>query len=152
MSELRTALLFTISLKANKPQTLGKTPVGDRRVVAVAGGSFEGPRLKGTVEEGGSDWILARPDGSLQLNVRLVLKTDDGALIGMTYQGYRRGPAPVIERLNRGEKVDPSEYYFRTIIMFETSAPKYAWLNGIVAVATGDRRPDGPVYSVYEVL
>ena len=109
MSDVRTALLFTIKLHAGAPQMLGKTPFGERRVVAVTGGSFEGPRLRGTVEPGGSDWILVRPDGSLRLDVRLTLKTDDGALIGMTYAGYRHGPPAVIERLGRGEAVDASE-------------------------------------------
>jgi uncharacterized protein DUF3237 len=152
MSDVQTRLLFTIELTVGEIQAVGKTPLGERRVVPVKGGRFEGPRLKGTVAEGGSDWILARPDGALQLNVRLVLKTDDGALIGMTYQGYRHGPAAVMDRLNRGEKVDPSEYYFRTAPFFETAAPKYAWLNGIVAVALGHRPPTGPVYRVFEVL
>lgn len=153
MSDVRTTLLFTLKMSAAPPLMLGKTPLGDRRIVAVTGGTFEGPKLRGkVVEEGGSDWILARPDGSLQLNVRVTLKTDDGALIGMSYQGYRHGPAAVIERLNRGEAVDPSEYYFRTIALFETAAPKYAWLNGIVAVGVGRRPPEGPVYDVFEVL
>jgi hypothetical protein len=141
-----------MKLLADKPQVLGRTPMGERRIVAVSGGEFEGARLSGTVEPGGSDWIIVRPDGSLKLDVRLSLKTDDGALIGMTYTGYRYGPPEVIERLNRGEAVDPSHYYFRTIPLFETAAPKYAWLNNIVAVATGHRLPEGPVYHVYEVL
>src|SRR5512137_2080506 len=108
MDSVRTTLLFTVTFTTAPPQMLGKTPLGDRRVVVVTGGSFEGPRLRGTVEPGGTDWSLARPDGALQLDVRLCLKTDDGALIGMTYRGYRHGPAAVIERLNRGENVDPS--------------------------------------------
>src|SRR5579871_2073426 len=150
MDEIRTKHLFTIKLLTAAPQLLGRTPMGDRRVVAVTGGSFEGPRLKGIVEPGGSDWILGRPDGSLRLDVRLTLRTEDGALIGMTYAGYRHGPAAVIERLNRGEAVDPAEYYFRTVPLFETAAPAYAWLNNIVAVATGHRPPEGPVYRVFE--
>jgi hypothetical protein len=95
---------------------------------------------------------LARPDGALQLDVRLTLKTDDGEIIGMNYRGFRHGPAAVIERLNRGEIVDPSEYYFRTAPFFETASEKYGWLNRIVTVATGHRLPDGPVYHVFEVL
>ena len=152
MSDVRTALLFNIALRTGAPQMLGKTPLGDRRVVPVTGGSFEGPRLRGTVEPGGSDWILLRPDGALKLDVRLTLKTEDGALVGMTYRGYRHGPAAVIERLNRGESVDPTEYYFRTAHFFETSAPQYDWLNRIVAVGLGHRPPEGPVYRVFEVL
>ncbi len=151
MLELRTAHLFTITLSVGTIQNLGRTPLGDRRVAVVSGGKFEGPKLKGTVMEGGSDWILIRPD-AMQLDVRLTLRTDDGALIGMTYRGYRHGPADVLDRLNRGEPVDPASYYFRVAPLFETSAEKYAWLNRVVAVATGHRLPDGPVYDVYEVL
>ncbi len=153
MSDIRTTPLFTLRLTVGKPQNLGKTPLGERRIVPVTGGTFEGPKLKGTVEEGGgADWILVRPDGAMQLDVRLTLKTDDGHLIGMTYRGYRHGPAAIIDRLNRGEPVDPSEYYFRTASFFETSSEKYGWLNRIVAIALGHRLPDGPIYRVFEVL
>jgi hypothetical protein len=151
MLELRTTHLFTITLAVGTIQNLGRTPLGERRVAAVSGGKFEGPKLNGTVMEGGSDWILIRPD-AMQLDVRLTLRTDDGALIGMTYRGYRHGPADVLDRLNRGEPVDPASYYFRVAPLFETGAEKYAWLNRVVAVATGHRLPDGPVYDVYEVL
>ena len=125
--------------------------MGDRRVVAVTGGSFEGPRLKGIVEPGGSDWILGRPDGSLRLDVRLTLRTEDGALIGMTYAGYRHGPAAVIERLNRGEAVDPGLIYFRSVPRFETAAPQLRWLMEHIFVASGVRRPDRVELAVYVV-
>lgn len=151
-AEIRTKHLFSLSLKISETQNLGGTPLGDRRVAVVDGGAFEGARLKGTVLHGGSDWLLGRPDGSLHLDVRLTLKTDDGELIGMTYRGFVHGPAPVIERLNRGDAVDASEYYFRTAAFFETSSANYGWLNRIVAVATGHRPPAGLRYEVFEVL
>ena len=151
--DVRTTPLFTVTLKVPKIQNLGRTPLGERRIGIIAGGSFEGPKLSGTVEEaGGADWILARPDGALQLDVRLTLKTNDGHLIGMTYRGLRHGPAAVLDRLNRGEPVDPSEYYFRIAPFFETASDKYGWLNRIVAVGLGHRLPEGPVYRVFEVL
>jgi hypothetical protein len=152
MAEITTRHIFTITLTVPEIQNLGKTPFGERRVAVDVGGSFTGPRLKGTVLRGGSDWILGRPDGCLQLDVRLTLKTDDGALIGMTYRGVRHGPAAVIERLNRGDKVDPAEYYFRCAPFFETSSEKYGWLNRVITVATGHRLPEGPIYDVFEVL
>jgi hypothetical protein len=152
MTDIHMTHLFNIALNLAEIQLLGKTPLGDRRVAVIEGGSFEGPKLKGTILKGGSDWLIIRPDGALQLDVRLTLKTDDGDIIGMIYRGYRHGPAPVIDRLNRGEKVDPSEYYFRAAPFFETSSEKYGWLNRIVAVATGHRLPSGPVYDVFEVL
>jgi hypothetical protein len=70
----------------------------------------------------------------------------------MTYRGLRHGPADVMDRLGRGEPVDPSLYYFRTAPFFETSSETYGWLNGIVAVGVGSRVPSGPVYDVHEVL
>ena len=152
MAELRTAHLFSMVLQVSGMQPIGATPNGNRRVGLGAGGTFAGPRLKGTVLPGGADWIILRPDGSTTLDVRLVLQTDDGAAIGMQYRGMRHGPAAVMERLNRGENVDPSEYYFRTAVAFESAAAKYDWLTRIISVGTGKRPPEGPVYDVFEVL
>ena len=84
--------------------------------------------------------------------MRLILLTSDGAHIAMTYRGVRHGTPEVIARVDRGEVVDPSEIYFRSIVQFETAAPRYDWLNHLVAVGVGQRRTDGPVYSVFEVL
>lgn len=111
-----------------------------------------GERLSGEVLEGGNDWQNVRGDGSLLLDVRLILKTEDGALICMTYRGIRRGSSDVLSRIDRGEVVDPASYYFRTNPLFETSAPKYEWLNGIICVGAGHRVANGVVYSVFEVL
>jgi Protein of unknown function (DUF3237) len=152
MSEIRTAFLFTVTITVAPAQIVGATPIGERRNVPVTGGTFKGKRLRGIVMPGGSDWIVVRADGVWQLDVRLPLQTDDGALINMSYKGFRHGPSSVLDRLNRGETVDPSEYYFRTAPFFETASAKYAWLNGIVAVATGHRTASGPTYQVYEVL
>jgi hypothetical protein len=152
MAELRTAPLFSMTLQVSGIQPIGATPNGNRRIGLVAGGVFEGARLKGKVLPGGADWIIMRPDGCTTLDVRLVLETDDGATIGMTYRGLRHGPAAVMDRLNRGENVDPAEYYFRISIIFETAAAKYDWLNRIFAIGTGRRTPEGVVYDVFEVL
>ena len=152
MPEIRTAHLMTLTLSVSGMQPIGATPNGNRRIGLVAGGKFEGPKLKGTVLPGGADWIIGRPDGSTTLDVRIVLETDDGAAIGMTYRGMRHGPAAVMERMNAGQFVDPSEYYFRTSVAFETAAPKYDWLNRIIAIGTGSRPPEGPIYDIFEVL
>jgi len=81
-----------------------------------------------------------------------VLRTDEGALIGLTYRGLRHGPADIIAKINRGEPVDPGSYYFRSAVFFETSAQAFDWLNRIIAIGTGHRTPEGPVYDVFEVL
>jgi len=152
MAEIRTTHLFKMTLEVAGMQLIGATPTGNRRIGLVAGGTFEGARLRGKVLPGGADWIVVRPDGVTTLDVRLVLETDDGVAIGMTYRGLRHGPAEVMDRLNRGEVVDPSTYYFRIAVAFETAAAKYAWLNGAAFVGTGDRTPSGPIYDVFEVL
>ena len=122
MSNLNSRALFDISLSLHPPQNLGATPMGTRRIVPVSGGTFKGDRLKGFVlENAAADWIVVRADGSVQLDVRLTLETDDGALIYMTYRGVRKSTPEVAERLANGDSVDPTEYYFRTTPYFETS-------------------------------
>jgi hypothetical protein len=152
MPEIKTEPLFDITLEVPPPLDLGETPFGRRRIARVVGGAFEGPKMKGRVLDGGGDWLLLRRDGVLQLDVRIALETDDKQHVYMTYRGYRHGPKDVIERLNKGETVDPSLYYFRSTPYFETGSEKYAWLNGVCAVATGARLASGPIYHVFQVL
>jgi len=152
MPEIKTELLFKIVLDVPPILDLGETPYGHRRIARVAGGTVEGPKINGRVLDGGGDWLLLRRDGVLQLDVRLTIETDDKQHIYMTYRGYRHGPKDVIDRLNRGEVVDPSLYYFRATPYFETASAKYAWLNGICAVATGARLATGPTYHVFQVM
>jgi hypothetical protein len=152
-AELRTAHLFTIWLTVGEMSDLGTTPYGNRRIATVTGGRFEGQELRGTVlPSPGGDWLLLRKDGVLMLDVRITLRTDDDALVYMSYRGMRHGPQWVLDRLNKGEKVDPSEYYFRTTPLFETSSEKHSFLNRIVCVATGRREATGPIYDVFQVL
>jgi uncharacterized protein DUF3237 len=152
MPEIKTELLFKMALDVPPILDLGETPYGRRRIARVAGGTFEGPKLKGRVLDGGGDWLLLRRDGVLQLDVRITLETDDKQHIYMTYRGLRHGPKDVIDRLNKGEAVDPSLYYFRATPYFETGSEKYGWLNGVCAVATGARLATGPTYHVFRVM
>jgi Protein of unknown function (DUF3237) len=152
LKSVRTRPLFVMRLDVRKMLIIGATPGGVRRIGVVPGGSFEGDRLSGEVLDGGSDWQVVRGDGVTTLNVRLVLKTADDALIGMTYQGVRHGPPEVLDKIARGEAVDPTSYYFRISALFETSALKYDWMNRIIAVGIGHRQVSGPIYSVFEVL
>jgi hypothetical protein len=152
VAEIRTEHLMTLKLAVAGMQPIGETPGGNRRIGLVAGGTFEGAKLRGTVLPGGADWIIGRPDGATALDVRIVLQTDDGATIGLQYKGLRHGPADVMAKVNGGEFADPSLYYFRTVVTFETASPKYAWLNKMFGIGTGSRPPEGPVYEIFEVL
>ena len=152
LKTVRTKPLFVMRLDVRPLLIVGATPGAYRRVGVVPGGLFAGERLSGDVLDGGSDWQTVRSDGSTALNVRLVLKTKDDALMGMTYQGVRHGPPDVIARIEKGEVVDPTSYYFRINPLFETAAAKYDWINRVVAVGVGHRFADGPVYSIFEIL
>lgn len=153
MTELKSRHLFTITIKLHPVEELGDTPAGRRRVFPVSGGEFTGERIRGSVlPVAGSDLLLTRSDGSSQQDVRMVLRTGDGALILMTYRGVRHASAEVNARIARGEPVAASEYYLRTAPFFETSSPTYSWLNKIAAIGVGERRPEDVVYEVFEIL
>lgn len=151
MSEIKTEFMFAITLEVDV-LNLGDTPYGSRRVGRFGAGSFEGPQLKGQVLPGGACWMLMRRDDVLEIEARITLKTDDQQHIYMTWKGFRHGPKDIIDRLNRGEAVDPATYYFRTTPYFETSSEKYDWLNRICSIATGVRAAKGRSFQVFQVL
>lgn len=148
---LKLERLLTAEITLGAPQELGAAPLGSRRIVPITGGRFSGERLSGRVLAGGADWQLLRADGVADLDARYTLETDDRALIYVRNTGYRHGPAEVIQRLAKGETVDPSLYYMRTTPWFETGDNRYAWMNRIVCVATGARRAAAVELQVFEV-
>lgn len=153
LKQLAVKPLFVFQLEVQKASVIGKTPSIDRRVGEITGGIFEGERLRGRLLPGGSDWQTVRDDGCWTLDVRVVMETDDGHLIGMTYKGMRHGPPEIMDRIARGDTtVRASDYYLRAAPFFETSSTKYGWLNSVIAVAAGHRLPTGPIYQVFEVL
>ena len=143
--------LYASVIEVETPLLIGHSPYGERRIINIKGGAFSGPRLSGRVLSGGADWQVIRGDGVVEVEARYTLETNDGALIYVSNWGLRHGPKEVMERLTSGDAVDPGEYYFRTTPIFETGARDYAWLNGIVAVATGERRFDKVLITVYEI-
>jgi hypothetical protein len=151
LKSVRTRPLFLLREQVPPRVLVGQTPNAYRRIGVITGGVFEGERLSGEVVTG-NDWQNVRKDSCIKLDVRLVLKTNDGALIVMTYQCLRAGTPEVMGKLDKGEDVDPSSYYFRMNPLFETSSEKYDWMNRIIAVGVGHRPPNGPIYSIFEVL
>jgi hypothetical protein len=131
---------------------LGAGPAGHRRIVRILGGSFEGERLRGTIREVGADWQTVRADGTVELDVRCLLETSTGDLIHLRGAGLRHGPPEVIARMSKGEDVDPSSYYFREVMRFETSSPKFDWMTRILALATGARTKEQVKLEVFEAL
>jgi len=133
---LKSELLFTIHAQVELPQQIGATPQGNRQIFYAKGGTFEGPKLKGKALAGGGDWLLVRPDGIAEVDVRATLQTDDGALIYTRYKGL----------------IDSTTGYFRTTPRFETAAEKYSWLNKIIAVGVGRSEGGQVVYDVFQIL
>ncbi|WP_323049390.1 DUF3237 domain-containing protein [Caballeronia mineralivorans] len=134
LESVQTRPLFVMRLDVKPMVIVGDTGGPFRRVGIVPSGTFAGERLSGKVLDGGSDWQTVRSDGSTMLDVRLILQTDDGSNITMSYRGIRHGATDVIQRLEKGEEVAPTSYYFRINPMFEAPAGKYAWLNQVIAV------------------
>jgi Protein of unknown function (DUF3237) len=137
--------LLTLRLATAPVQNVGAVPHGTRTIFPVIGGDFEGPRLRGKVLPGGGDWAVLRADGVLELDLRITLETDDGALIHMTFQGLRDDAAHEAAAPGGAEASDPPRPYFRTLPRFETAAPRYAFLNRILAVGSGEIRASGDV-------
>lgn len=154
MPEIVTEFLVRLDIRGGPPNELGQTPYGRRRIVPVAGGTFSGPRLKGEILPVGGDVALIRADGVFEPDADLVLRTHDGALIHLAYRGRWHASAEVMARLLRRDAgVDPASYYFRTAVMFETSAEDYLWLNKLLAIGVGEPQPGaGIVYRIHSVL
>jgi uncharacterized protein DUF3237 len=144
--------LMSLAVDVGELTSMGEGPLGERRVVGILGGNFEGPECRGEVLPGGADWQIARRDGVLDLDARYALKEQHGGLVRVTSQGYRHGSSEVLAALARGEEVDPARYFFRTILRFETGAPYLSWLNKTIAVASAERKAWQVLLSAYRLL
>ncbi|HEX5213641.1 MAG TPA: DUF3237 domain-containing protein [Pseudolabrys sp.] len=143
--------IFTIHAELSAIMNLGRTPYGERRIIDITGGTVQGAKLRGRILPGGADWQIVRGDGAADISARYTIETDAGARILVKSDGLRHGPPEVLERLARGDSVDPSLYYFRTVMRFETSDPAVDWLNRILALARGQREARAVRLDVYEV-
>jgi hypothetical protein len=143
--------IFTIHAELAGIMNLGRTPYGERRIIDILGGTVRGPKLNGRILPGGADWQIVRGDGAADIRARYTIETDAGARVLVSSEGLRHGPPDVIERLAQGDSVDPSLYYFRTVMRFETSDPVVSWLNRILALARGRREARSVRLDVHEV-
>ena len=152
MLELKSKLLFEMEGILEEPQMVGTSPNGTRLIYPVVGGSFSGPRLKGEMLPVGGDWILMDAAGVGKIDVRITLKTDENELLYVYYRGVLNISPEMMMKIQAGEEVDPSEYYFRTTPVIETASEKLAWLNHIVCVGVGQVLPNKVKYLVYQIL
>ena len=151
MRGIATEPLFVLTLALGKLVSLGATAQGERRVAAIAGGTLEGAALRGEVVSG-SDLQLVRSDGVLEVDAAYLVALEGGAQLRIINQGYRHGPAGVLERLARGDDVGADEYFFRTVMRFETGAPEFDWLNRSIAVTTAQRQGGHVLFHAWQLL
>jgi hypothetical protein len=138
----RLTFAFEVRATVAPPTEVGEVPHGRRRIVAITGGTFEGPAIRGKVLNGGADWQLIQPDGFSELDTRYTLETDKGQIIYVQNRGIRHAAPEVMKRLLAGETVDPKLVYFRTVPTFETSSPELQWLPRSVFIGIGERYPN----------
>src|SRR6185503_14601989 len=144
--------IFSIRCELANILDLGPAPFGHRRVVNILGGPVTGAKLSGRILPGGADWQIVAADGAVDVHARYTIESDAGALIQVDSKGMRNGPPEVMARLAKGEDVDASLYYFRTVMRFETAHGSAAWLNRILALARGAREKNAVKMEVYEIL
>jgi hypothetical protein len=148
MNEPRFRPLFSIDL-VSSPQQLGVVAAGySRRISTITDGAFSGDRLSGKVLPNGGDWVITRPDGGMQMDVRALLQSESGGLIYMTYTGRFIPPGSSRADATRSD----ANPYFRSAIQFETADPELIWLNDLVAVGVGRKDPTSIHYDIFEML
>jgi len=148
---LQTKYVFTITARIGEVTTVGDIGHGVRRIIPIIGGDVRGD-VNGKVLAFGADFQIIRPNELIELEAKYALETDDGATIYVENKGIRFGPLELLQKLKRGEPVDPKLIYFRTVPKFETGAANYRWLMQHLFVASAARHADRVVIDVHQVL
>lgn len=143
--------VFTAEVTVAPAVEQGQVDGARKRFIAITGGTIRGPRLHGEIMPGGGDWQTIGANGLTTVEARYFLKADDGTIIEVINPGVRVGTPAVIDRLARGERVDPSEYYFRTTPSFKVAEGPHRWLQRSAFVARGIRLPDRVLIDVYQI-
>ncbi len=150
--ELRTQYVFTLTVRIGEVTTAGDLGHGVRRIIPIIGGEVRGEKVNGKVLPFGADFQIIRPNELIDLEAKYAFETDDGAIVYIENKGIRFGPVELLERLKRGEPVDPKLIYFRTVPKFETGHENYRWLMEHIFVASAARHADRVVIDVHMVL
>jgi len=152
VSPLQTKYVFSLAIKVGTPIVAGDTGHGVRRIIPILGGEVRGEGIKGTIFPCGADFQTIRPNGFTELEAKYAFEMDDGAIIYIENIGIRFGPKELLERIAKGEIVDPKSIYFRSVPKFETGSDKYRWLMENLFIGVGARHPDRVEIDVHQVL
>jgi hypothetical protein len=149
---LQTKYVFTITAHIGGVTSAGDIGHGVRRIIPVIGGEVRGAGINGKICGFGADFQIIRPNELIELEAKYAFETDDGAVVYVENKGIRFGPVELLQRLKRGEPVDPRLIYFRTVPRFETGSEKYRWLMQNLFIGSAARHPDRVVLDVHQVL
>lgn len=150
--EIETRYVFTITARIAEVTSAGDIGSGVRRIIPIIGGEVRGEKVNGKVLPFGADFQIIRPNELIDLEARYAFETDDGAVVYVENRGIRFGPVDLLQKLKRGEPVDPKLIYFRTAPKFETGAENYRWLMHHLFIASAARHADRVVIDVHQVL
>jgi hypothetical protein len=149
---LQTRYVFTITAHIGSVTSAGDIGTGVRRIIPITGGEVKGQDVNGQICAFGADFQIIRPNELVELEAKYAFQTDDGAVIYVENRGIRFGPVELLQKLKRGEPVDPKLIYFRTVPKFETGSEKYRWLMESLFVGSAARHADRVVVDVHQVL
>src|ERR1700694_3879791 len=149
---LQTKYVFRLAIKIGTPIVAGDFGHGTRRIIPILGGEVRGEAMNGTIFPCGADFQIIRPNGLTELEAKYAFKMDDGAIVYIENIGIRFGPKQLLDRIAKGEIVDPALIYFRSVPKFETGAENYRWLIENLFIGFGARYPDRVEIDVHQVL
>jgi hypothetical protein len=149
---LQTKYVFTITANIGAVTSAGDIGSGVRRIIPITGGEVRGDNINGKVCAFGADFQIIRPNELIELEAKYAFETDDGAVVYVENKGLRFGPVDLLQKLKRGEPVDPKLIYFRTVPKFETGSEKYRWLMQHLFIGSAARHADRVVIDVHQVL
>jgi hypothetical protein len=150
--QLQTKYVFTITAEIGDVTTAGDIGHGVRRIIPIVGGTVKGAGVNGKVCAFGADFQIIRPNELIELEAKYAFETDDGATVYVENRGLRFGPIDLLQKLKRGEPVDPKLIYFRTVPKFETGHEKYRWLMENLFIGSAARHAARVVIDVHQVL
>ena len=152
VAALATKYAFSLAIKVGAPIVAGDLGHGIRRIIPILGGEVFGEGINGTIFPVGADFQIIRPSGFTELEAKYAFEMDDGAIVYIENIGVRFGPKELLDRIAKGETVDPALIYFRSVPKFETGAQKYRWLMEHLFIGVGARHPDRVEIDVHQVL
>ena len=136
---------LTLDVDLNDILTIGPGPDGHRGVAFIAGGRLEGERIAATVL-GGEDWFVRRADGTLAIDVRLTLHTDDDAFMMLAYTGEMTGTPEALAAFGKGQQMRPGSHAIKIQAIIGCGDERYAWLDGVALTGVGEQTAAGPEY------